>query len=163
MIIGSFASPYGVHGWIKVMSATKPHSNIFAYKPWYTKTPTGWQALTIQQHKVHGKALLVKLAQIDDCDQARQLLHAAIATDQLPPLPEGEYYWHELINLQVHNVAGVDFGKVEELLETGANDVLSVVDATGKQRLLPYIDQVVLKIDRQQGTMLVDWQADWDD
>lgn len=163
IIIGSFAGTHGVRGWLKVMSATEPHDNIFNYSPWYVQMGHSWRELKLEQKQRHGKALLVKLAGIDDCDGARQLFAKAIGTDELPPLPTGEYYWHDLIGLRVGNLAGVDFGSIVELIETGAHDVLKVCDARGKVRLISYTAQSVRAVDLTAGTMLVDWGADWDD
>lgn len=83
----------------------------------------------------------------------------------MPALDNGEYYWSQLIGLKVVNTAGVDLGRVDHLVETGANDVLVVLDFDQNdkniERLLPWTEQVVLEVDFEQRTILVDWDADF--
>jgi 16S rRNA processing protein RimM len=72
-----------------------------------------------------------------------------------PPLPDGEYYYHELIGLQVDTDAGETLGVLTDILETGANDVYIVSPDQGQDILLPAIPSVVLEINLEQGRMLV--------
>ena len=117
----------------------------------------------MQEGKVHGEAIIVKLDGIDDRDQAAALKgsHIWIAPSQLVPLARDEYYWRQLIGLDVLDQAGALLGKVDGLIETGANDVLLV--KSGKQEhLIPFIlDQVVMKIDIEMGQISVDWDIDY--
>ena len=79
--------------------------------------------------------------------------------DQFKALPPGEFYWADLTGLMVKNLDGVDLGKVNRLLETGANDVLEVIDQ--KTRLIPYVPEVfVLDVDLESRTITVDWHPD---
>lgn len=85
----------------------------------------------------------------------------AIYRDQLPPLPDGEFYWCDLIGLDVINRAGVALGKVIEIQETGANDVL-VVQQGQQSILIPFvIGAVVQEVDMEQGHMQVDWDPEY--
>ncbi len=85
----------------------------------------------------------------------------AIYRDQLPPLPDGEFYWCDLIGLDVINRAGVALGKVIEVQETGANDVL-VVQQGQQNILIPFvIGAVVQEVDMEQGHMQVDWDPEY--
>ena len=79
--------------------------------------------------------------------------------EALPEAAENEYYWSDLIGLEVVNVQGEVLGKVTDLLETGANDVL-VVEGE-RERLLPFTAQVILKVDLAAGRINVDWGADY--
>ena len=80
----------------------------------------------------------------------------------LPALPAGEFYWQELIGLTVKNEQVV-IGQIDSILETGANDVLVCKNAEQGQPdvLIPYTEQVVLSVDKTQGTMKVDWDASY--
>jgi 16S rRNA processing protein RimM len=78
----------------------------------------------------------------------------------LPPAPEGEYYWTDLIGLTVINREGVTLGQVDHLLETGANDVLVVKGE--RERLIPFLlELVVLEVDLAQRMLRVDWEEDF--
>jgi 16S rRNA processing protein RimM len=91
------------------------------------------------------------------------LVSSEIAIDrgQLPVAKEGEFYWHDLINMQVINQQDEMLGVVTELLETGANDVL-VVEADKQRYLIPYVRDVYIKdVDIELGVIRVDWQSDY--
>jgi len=107
-----------------------------------------------------GKGLIAQLEGVEDRDQARALLDADIAIErsQLVDASPGEYYWHDLIGLDVCNQQNEILGQVKELLETGANDVLVV---EGKHRILiPFINECyVLEIDLENSIIRVDWDA----
>lgn len=83
-----------------------------------------------------------------------------IKPDQLPTLEKGEYYWSDLIGLKVVSTKGDDFGMIDHLLETGANDVIVVKG--DKERLIPYVTgQVVRSVDLEAQQMVVDWELDF--
>jgi len=88
-----------------------------------------------------------------------------IPRSELPPLTGEEYYWYQLQGLKVINQLGQVLGRVDHLLETGANDVLVVKPCDGslddRERLLPYTDPCVLKVDLEAGEMHVEWDADF--
>lgn len=75
--------------------------------------------------------------------------------EAFPPLPEGEFYHHQLIDLQVITDQGQHLGTLVEILETGANDVYVVREKGGKDLLLPATEEVILDVDFQEGVMLV--------
>jgi 16S rRNA processing protein RimM len=75
------------------------------------------------------------------------------------PAP-GEYYWNDLIGLAVVNMQDQPLGRVKSLIETGANEVLVVVDGE-RERLLPFVEHVVKAVDVPGGTIRADWDSDW--
>ena len=87
----------------------------------------------------------------------------AVPRAELPRPKKDEYYWTDLIGLSVTNTEGVEFGTVKELLETGANDVLVVQGnrEDQKQRLIPFIRQVILDVDLKGRAIKVEWGADY--
>lgn len=169
--VGQIGAVYGVRGWVRIRSHTAPPEQIFNYQPWWLKTPEGWQAARVVASKIDGKGLLAQLEGIEDRDQARTLtlLEIAVDANQLPPLEEGEYYWHQLEGLRVHSEyegRRVNLGRIRYLMETGANDVLVVRgDAESiyrRERLIPYLpEQVIKHIDLAAGEMVVDWDPDF--
>lgn len=162
VIIGQFGKVHGIKGFITLHSYTEPRDNILAYKPWFMLLNHLWQPLPITQLEVNNKHILVKVEGFSEREQASTLTHVQIGIrkTQLPSLPSGDFYWHDLIDMQVHNQEGIDLGRVKEILATGANDVLIV---EGERRyLIPYLlDLYIIKIDSEQRTILVDWDADF--
>lgn len=168
VVIGRLTGVYGVKGWLKVHSFTEPRENLLAYKTCEIARNGQWQALAIDQGKIHGRGLIVHLRGVDDRDVAAAYVGAeiAIAATDMPALPSGEYYWHQLEGLQVFTAKGrVLLGRVDHLLETGANDVLVVQPCDGsidqQERLLPYVKQYVLEVNLAAGEILVDWDPDF--
>lgn len=83
-------------------------------------------------------------------------LMAYVRADELPDLPAGEYYQHQLLGMQVQTLAGRALGRVEQVLETGANDVLAVRMPDGQELLLPAIDDVLRQVDVAAGLIYVE-------
>lgn len=162
MVVGEVSGVYGVRGWLRVRSHTDPVEQILSYGPWQLEGSGGRCALRLEGGRVHGRAVLAKLAGIDDRDQARGLVGAriSVAREALPELEPGEYYWNDLIGLSVVTRRGDDLGTVTGLMATGANDVL-VVEGD-RQRLVPFIDEdVVLSVDLEAGRIQVDWDPEF--
>jgi len=164
VVLGRIAGLFGVKGWVKVYSETDPPANILDYSPWYLKLTGGWQAFKLQQGQVHGKGIIARLGECTNRDAASPLLGAEIAVDrdQLPVLAENEYYWSDLVGLEVFNQAGQTLGVVDHLLETGANDVLVVMAQDKQECLIPYVvGDVVKEIDLERGCLRVDWDPEY--
>lgn len=166
VVMGRIVAPYGVYGWLKVLPDTEALDGLFDYDTWWIGKQDNWREVAVEQAKIHNDVLVVKLAGVDDRDQAFACkgLQVAVPRDALPVPEDNEYYWSDLIGLAVKNQQDVDFGYVTDVFETGANDVLVV--KSGKEngnveRLIPFIDQVVLAVDVTAKTMLVDWDADF--
>ncbi len=154
---------------------------LFDYDTWWLGKGDDWREMIVETAKIHNDVIVVKLQGIDDRDAAFACKgkHIAVPRAQLPPPDENEYYWSDLIGLHVRNVQGVDLGVIDDVLETGANDVLvvkgglvetEVADKTKadkavkeklQERLLPFIATVVLEVDLKAKTMLVDWDPDF--
>lgn len=160
--VGNVSGLHGVSGWIKVYSYTDPPANIFEYDPWILEH-NGQQHVVVLRHgKQRGRGLIAKLADIDDRDQAAAWVGADISIErsELPETAEGQYYWSDLVGLEVQTAAGVALGCVERLFETGANDVL-VVNGD-RERLIPWIRGDVIKnVDLDNARITVDWDPDF--
>jgi 16S rRNA processing protein RimM len=161
VIMGRIVAPYGVLGWLKVLPDTELIDGLLEYNAWQIGKNNDWREIKLKSGKVHNDVLVVKLEGIDDRDAAfackGQLV--AVPREALPELDDGEVYWSDLIGLAVNNQQGVDFGKVIDVFETGANDVIVVKGDV--ERLIPYTEQTVVKVDVEQQTMLVDWDEDY--
>lgn len=159
IVVGRIAGVFGVKGWLKVMSYTSPRENILHYTPWQLEIKDMWREICVQDWKAHNKGLTVAFEGIDDRDAARVLTGTDIAVmrSQLKELPKGEYYQEDLLDMQVINREGKTLGRVKEIMETGANDVLVI---TGEGRhLVPLVwKRYVLEIDQDAGVIRVDWE-----
>jgi len=159
--LGKIVGVWGVKGWVKLHSYTRHRADIAQYKTW--KDPS-YRAINVLRCREQAKGIVAQLENIDDRDQAAAMtgLGIWVKESDLPVLPDGEFYWQQLIGLTVAN-SDKEIGVVQSLLETGANDVLvckSVVEGEA-EFLLPYTDEVVLEIDLQAGTMVVEWDPDY--
>ena len=161
MLLGRISGILGLQGWVKVFSYARPREAIIGYSPWLVKIAGKWREVTLEDGRAQGKGVVVKLTGFDDRDQASALVGAEIAIrlSHLPPLRKGEYYWAQLVGLEVVNLAGEKFGKVSHLFDTGANDVMVV--RNGRERLLPAMPPVIREVDLEAGIIRVDWDADF--
>ena len=107
--------------------------------------------------------LVATLAGILDRDASEALRGMLVGAPraELPATESGEYYWGDLLGLDVVNVQGQSLGQVAGLIGTAANDVLRVDDGEGRERLLPFVDAVIRDVDVPGRRILVDWEADW--
>ena len=159
--VGHILGVHGVRGQVRVFSNTSPRENILNYSPWVIRR-VGLDQVTEVTGRRQGKNVIASLDLISDRDQAEEIIGAEIYIyrHQLPELAEGEYYWSQLTGLQVINLEGEDLGVVDQMIETGANDVMVVQG--DRERLIPYvIDDVVKSVDLKQQQIQVDWKADY--
>ena len=107
------------------------------------------QPLTIARVRQKPPYLLVGFKEIEDETQAAEFrnTYVYVKTSDLPKLPEGEYYFHQLIGLDAVNLAGERIGKLTEILETGANDVYVIQKDDGSEELVPDVPQYIQQID----------------
>ena len=166
VVMGRIVAPYGVFGWVKVIPQTEEFDGLLGYKTWWVGKDDHWRELKVESAKIHNDVLVVKLQGIEERDGALacKTMKVAVPRAMLPQPKENEYYWSDLIGLAVKNQQEVDFGKVTDVLETGANDVIVVtgVDEKGKrERLIPFTADAILDVSLEKQTMLVDWDADF--
>lgn len=160
IFMGRITGIYGIKGWLKIESYTRPPDNIFSYKPWYIGRDNDWRAVLPHGGKRHGKGLIVALDGVDDRDVARTYIGADISVfrSQLQKLEPGEYYWHDLLGMQVVDQQGRVLGQLKEIMETGANEVL-VVEGEGRH-LIPLVwGHYVIDVDQDKGVIRVDWES----
>jgi 16S rRNA processing protein RimM len=161
LAMGRISGPFGIKGWIKVQPFTEAPGSLLAYRTWWIESETGWASREIEKAEVHGQAVAAKLAGCDDRDAAAAYRgrQVAVPRSALPAAEENEFYWADLIGLDVVNTAGENLGTVARVLETGANDVL-VVEGD-RERLIPFIEQVVQQVDLSGSVIRVDWGSDF--
>ncbi|MGZ5056513.1 MAG: ribosome maturation factor RimM [Methylobacter sp.] len=160
--VGKISGVFGVKGWVKVFSFTDPRENILTYSPWLLKKDDETKIVKVIDGQLQGKTIVAQLAGVNDRDQAAGLMgwDIFITRDQLPKAAKGEYYWSELIGLNVETTGGVQLGTVESLLETGANDVIIVQGE--RERCLPFLKgQTIINVDLDAGKIIVDWDPEF--
>jgi 16S rRNA processing protein RimM len=106
-----------------------------------------------------GRLPVISIQDVDNRDQAQQLRGRYLEVE-LEPLPEGSYYWHQIVGLRVHDEAGNRLGSVVEVFRAGENEVYRVESASGEELLLPSLHDVVLDIDPNAGTMTVRYESE---
>jgi len=163
--LGKVGAVYGIKGWLRIHSFTDESDAILDYFPWSLKLGNNTRTVDITDWRKHNKGLVVKVAGIDDRDDAQALVGSEILINEssLPELSQDDYYWRDLIGMSVVTSQGYDLGVVSDMLETGANDVL-VVKAnlndgfSKKERLIPYLfEQVIKSVSIENKQICVDW------
>jgi 16S rRNA processing protein RimM len=159
--MGRVAAPFGVKGWIRIQVFTEALDSLLDYPAWWVGRDGGWREQQVEEAAVHGRTVVARLAGCEDREAAAALTGAQIAVTrgELPEPEPGEYYWRDLQGLRVSNLQGEDLGAVSHLLETGAHDVLVVKG--DRERLIPFVDAYVVKVDLARGELVVDWGADY--
>ena len=169
VVLGRIVGPYGLRGWVKLHPFGDDVAALGGMRQWWLGIDpegTQWTPYTLQELKQHAKGWVVQFAQVDGRNSAEAIdgLYVAAPRSELPETAANEYYWADLIGLAVVNTQGERLGKVTELLSCGAHDVLCVqedVAGTPKQRLLPFVAQVVKSVDPASATICVEWGSDW--
>lgn len=116
-----------------------------------------YQPFTIESTRWKQDLILLKFKEINDRTAASALTNRLvfIRSNQLPALAEGEYYYHQLIGFKVYDTDGDYLGVLEQVLETGANDVYLIRAEDGGEVLIPAIDEMLQSIDPDEGKMVV--------
>ena len=168
ILVGEIIGSHGLKGWVQVFSYTRPTEKILTYSPWQLAGATGREEVLISSCRVAGKKILVLFEEFVTRNQADGLRSSKVYIDksQMPELEEGDFYWNELVGMQVKSTEGIFLGNVETLIETGANDVLVVSPAEGswddQERLIPYVDrEVIVKVDQYLNQIIVDWNPNY--
>ncbi len=165
VVLGAIGGHHGVRGGLKVRSHTRPVEQIFEYPVWKVSRSGGpdWETVEVCAFRKTGKYLVVQLHGYPDREAAQDLIGCQIAVDRswLEVLGNGEFYWMDLIGLQVVNRQNIELGKLTGMLETGANDVAVVTSGDCAERLLPWEPRVISKVDLEAGILTVDWDESY--
>ncbi len=156
LAVGQLRRPHGVRGEIRMEVLTDFPERLTPGMTVYV----GPRRLPLRIRRVRwqNEVMLISFEGYEDRDRVGLLRNMVVAVpaDQAPPLPENEFYYHEVLGLRVVTDDGRELGEITEIMETGANDVLVVQPkGGGAEILLPDIDDVVLEIDTERGVMTV--------
>ncbi len=158
VVVGRFGPPFGIKGWLNVISYTDPATNLVDYRPWFVERNGEWTAVSVDHVQPHRRGFVAQIGGIEDRTQAAELAGRFIGVQDatLPAAADGEFYWKDLIGLAVEDRSGRPLGVVGGLIETGANDVLVVRSQEGEV-LIPFVDRFVTAVDLETGRVIVDW------
>jgi 16S rRNA processing protein RimM len=161
--IGRFGTAHGVSGWLKVISFTIPAENILHYQPWLISVKNEYQPLQVTATKANDSLILVKLAGCNTREDAKKFTNIEIKVPRsvLPTLSQDEFYWTDLEGLTVITPNGQVLGTVDYLFESGANDILVLIDRNNKQKMVPYIKDVIIKVDLLEKQIIADWDPEF--
>jgi 16S rRNA processing protein RimM len=158
--LGHVSGVHGIQGWVKIHSRTEPREAIFEYQPWLLGE--SHQEVRLRQGKKHGNRLIALLEDTESRELAEAWVNQPIAVhrDQLPELPPGEFYWTDLLGLEVRLEDGQTLGTIDNMLATGANDVMVV--RGDRERLIPFVPgQSVKHVDLDGGVVIVEWDPEF--
>jgi 16S rRNA processing protein RimM len=158
--LGFVGAPFGVRGWIKLRSHTDPPERLLDHRNLCIGQGSARRTYRIEASGRSGGALTVKLAGVEDRDQAQALRGAQVCVprSELPQREVKDFYRADLIGCEVVNLDGAGLGIVQHFIESPAQ-VLMVV--RGEQEFwIPAVPQHLRRIDLEARRVIVDWNAD---
>ncbi|HTH94821.1 MAG TPA: ribosome maturation factor RimM [Rhodocyclaceae bacterium] len=171
IVLGRLVAPYGVRGWFKLHAFADDPAAWCALPQWWLAADAetaeaGWRMLKLETVREHGKGLIVKLEGVDDRTGAEALqgFYVGVPREVMPATDDDEFYWDDLIGLEVKNERGESLGRVDRMISAAASDVLVVTEGEGEranERLLPFVASVVLEVNVAAGEIRVAWERDW--
>ncbi len=171
--VGRIADAWGIKGWFKVLAYSADPEALFSSKRWYLqpaergpKTFAGTVKLAIREAKEHSDTVVASAQDVDDRTAAEALKGARIfiPRSSFPTAATDEFYWVDLLGLDVVNREGVALGQIRDLLSTGPQTVLVMEyteDGKTLERMIPFVSQFVDGVDLPGRRITVDWQPDY--
>jgi 16S rRNA processing protein RimM len=171
--VGRIADAWGIKGWFKVLPYSASPEALFSSKRWFlqpaergAKTFSGTVLLKVKEAKEHSDSVVATSVEVPDRNAAELLKGARIFVSRASfPTPEAdEYYWVDLIGLDVVNREGVALGAVRELLHTGPQTVLVLAyeeEGKAKERMIPFVSAYIDTVDLAGRRITADWQPDY--
>jgi 16S rRNA processing protein RimM len=169
--VGYVSGAYGVTGSIRVTPFSSDADALLNVKTWWLDKPV-LRAVTVRTTKLHGGDVVAQLVGVVGRDASEALKGAAVSIprSQFPELAADEFYWSDLIGLDVVNLQGEALGRVTDMMDNGAQSILRIqpvaevsdaADAKAEERLIPYVDQFVKTVDLAAKKITVDWGLDY--
>jgi len=171
--VGFVYGAYGVAGWVRVRPFSEDADALLSVKSWWLDKPNV-RDVVVKQCKLHGGDVCAQLVGVTDRNEAEALKGAAVSVprSQFPSLSDDEFYWAELIGLAVVNVQGENLGTVHDMMSNGPQSILRVTpvptvtadsspEVAAQERLIPFVDQFIIKVDKAAKTITVDWGLDY--
>lgn len=179
--LGRFQEAWGLKGWLHILPHSADTEALFASTEWFLQPPearfargfsafSGSVTVKVAEIKVHADGVVARIEGVDDRNAAEALkgVRIYVPRSAFPVTPDGEYYWVDLLGLDVVNREGVHMGIVRDLLTTGPNSVLvleytETVDGAERsaERMIPFVSAYVDSVDQSTRRITVDWQLDY--
>lgn len=179
--LGRFLDAWGIKGWVRIQPHSADTRALFATTEWFLLPPEarfgkGFSAFSapvrvqVADIKTHADGIVARLQGMDDRNAAEILKGARIHVSRqaFPPAEEGEYYWVDLIGLEVVNRQGEHLGVVRDLLPTGPTSVLvmdctETVDGVDKpaERMVPFVSAYIDDVNLAERRITADWGLDY--
>ncbi|MGI9345407.1 MAG: ribosome maturation factor RimM [Gammaproteobacteria bacterium] len=157
--------PHGLKGWVRIHTITEQSKSIRKYRTFWLLGKQPPFQIEATGFALSGSHLIAVFSHCSSREQAESLLcnqWLHVPKQDLPKPAAGEYYWYELIGLKVLTHAGVALGIVENLIETGAQDVLVIRNGSEQKLLIPWaVSHLNIEVDRDKGEIKLDWDAEW--
>lgn len=162
VVLGRVVGAHGIRGRVRVVClGDGPENLLRASEIWLGRDEKDEQLRRyVVKAAGNARAGEVRLALdgVDDRDEAQALRGRLVMgpAESLEELPEGEYYWHQLIGCEVFGTDGQTVGTVKEMMETGAHDLFVVESAEGRRHLIPSAGDLVQEIDIEARRIVVE-------
>ena len=179
--LGRIQDAWGIKGWVRIQPHSADTDALFAASTWFLQPPearfargfdafAGSVQVQVAEIKPHADGVVARLDAVDDRNTAESLkgVRIYLPRSAFPATPEGEYYWVDLIGLDVVNRQGEPMGVVRDLMPTGPNSVLvleytETVDGKAQlaERMIPFVAAYVDDVDQKARRITVDWGTDY--
>jgi 16S rRNA processing protein RimM len=154
--IGAITKPHGLRGHLIVQAEPDSGDSLKPGGRVVVGRDQNQEELEISEAQARGRHFIVRFKGVEDREGAEVLVGRSlyVPEESLGQLPEGEYYWHQMIGLRVVSEGGRFLGRLKEVFSTPAHDVW-VARASGKEYLIPAVDEVILSVDPREGEIKV--------
>ena len=161
IVVGKIGGAFGVHGWVKITSYTDPAENILEYDEWLIGGPGRWRPVEIEDGRITGKGVLVKLTGVETPEDARLQggVEIGVRRSHMPAPAPGEYYWSDLEGLEALTRDGEVLGRVDHFRTTPGGSVVIVRGA--REHWIPFVKDRIVRVDLAAGRIVFDWGVDW--
>ena len=171
--VGRILDAWGIKGWFKVLPHSADPQALFSSTRWYLQPAeqgprafSGTVLLRVREAKDHADTVVARADGVDDRGAAEALKGARIfiPRSSFPTAGDDEFYWVDLMGLDVVNREGVHLGTVRDLMATGPQTVLVIAreeDGKPVERMIPFVSQFVDGVDQAAKRITVDWQPDY--
>jgi 16S rRNA processing protein RimM len=169
--VGFVYGAYGVAGWVRIRPFSEDADALLNVTTWWIDKPA-LHEVDVKQRKLHGGDVVAQLVGVTDRNVAEALKGAAVSVPRshFPALSDDEFYWAELIGMAVQNLQGEHLGTVSDMMSNGPQSILRVAPAPGagsdpeaaaQERLIPFVDAFIIKVDKAANTITADWGLDY--
>lgn len=164
VLVGHVAGAYGLQGWVRIRPYSADADALLHAKTWWLDKPD-MRDVTRMQVREHSGDIVAQLMGVADRDAAEALKGATVQVSRshFPALDDDEFYWVDLIGMAVDNLQGEALGTVADMMDNGAHPILRVKPAAdeAQEMLIPFVDQFVIKVDREARKITADWGLDY--